>query len=379
MPPSQIVLIGRAEQADLVTGVSSSYACANCCGDSFDSAWMTPDFVEGVVDGVTFFSAIEQDRTCYGSLLSPFTVNSASWESSNPSVAVCDGNGMTTAVGPGSATIGARWSVYQRFAHPESANHECVDETIDALAEALCDVVQRISGPSTMWWFNGESPSGYPTQITLMTSANATSYQWSIVTGSDVVRLLNNGSSSVTVESVRASAQLNDVRIRLMINGVASDTHDLTVLAPSSLEHEPTINGILRRDSHQSNGNGYGSTIFYSTLDQFGNRLPMILLPMREDFTSEVVRVFPNANWPRGPASSLASQDPVLWGDFISISGTHMPNPLNPCNPLCGVQIDYWDGEWRFGSEISGRGRRVQTNRWLRYQDHAIHTNRISP
>ena len=143
--PSRIVLIGRAEQADLSNGVSSSYACQNCCGDSFDSGWMDPGSVEGTVGDVTFFTAIEQDRSCYGSLLAPFTVN-PSWESSNPAVAICDGGGMTTGVGPGSAIISGRWMVYQRVIAAESGGfEECTDEAINALAEALCDVLPAVN------------------------------------------------------------------------------------------------------------------------------------------------------------------------------------------------------------------------------------------
>ena len=36
------VLIGRSEQVDLVRGISSNYACQNCCGNSFYDGWVTP-------------------------------------------------------------------------------------------------------------------------------------------------------------------------------------------------------------------------------------------------------------------------------------------------------------------------------------------------
>lgn len=36
------VLIGRSEQVDLVSGISSNYACQNCCGNSFYDGWITP-------------------------------------------------------------------------------------------------------------------------------------------------------------------------------------------------------------------------------------------------------------------------------------------------------------------------------------------------
>jgi hypothetical protein len=36
------VVIGRSEQVDLVRGISSNYACQNCCPNNFFDGWLTP-------------------------------------------------------------------------------------------------------------------------------------------------------------------------------------------------------------------------------------------------------------------------------------------------------------------------------------------------
>ncbi|MCS7079824.1 MAG: hypothetical protein NZ585_07210 [Chloracidobacterium sp.] len=41
-------IVGRAEYADDALGVSSHYACYNCCGDSFVSGWITKFAIRSV-------------------------------------------------------------------------------------------------------------------------------------------------------------------------------------------------------------------------------------------------------------------------------------------------------------------------------------------
>lgn len=187
--------------------------------------------------------------------------------------------------------------------------------------------------------------------------------------------------NQVTVVSTGASTAPNDVSIQVTVNGQTSSPYRLTVRAPTSLEHAPTIFGIPYPDTHVPYRGAYASTIHYSTLDQFGVRLPArSSLPMNENFTTGLTRVFSGSNWTRGDAGGLIN-DPHLWADGIEppqFSG-QVPPPLPPCYPLCNVGVDYWEGEWFFGSASVGRGRRVQTNRWYRYQDHATHVNRVTP
>ena len=75
------VLIGRSDQVDLAKGVSSNYACQNCCPDSFANAWVDPGAVQGFAGDTTQFAGFEQTMNCYGSLNAPFNPG-PSWDSS---------------------------------------------------------------------------------------------------------------------------------------------------------------------------------------------------------------------------------------------------------------------------------------------------------
>jgi hypothetical protein len=101
-------MIGRAEQVDLTTGVSSTYACQNSAGDIFDSCWVEPDCYDlGLGIGQDFI-AWEQDYDIYNNPLDPLDVTvQLDWDTSNSNVVTVDGFGHVEGVGEGEASIQA--------------------------------------------------------------------------------------------------------------------------------------------------------------------------------------------------------------------------------------------------------------------------------
>jgi hypothetical protein len=177
------------------------------------------------------------------------------------------------------------------------------------------------------------------------------------------------------------SDDADDVRVQVSVDGQVSDEFKITVRAPHTLIHNPTIEGVVRHDD-TINGPGdvgYLSIIPYRILDQFGDVLPLDVA-INEGWTSGVTPSYSGENWSRSNAGGLIV-DPRIWADGISTSGSGLtPAVINPCSPtLCSIVVDYWDGEWRVGSTTPGLGVRVQTNRWRRYTDHGEHINIVSP
>lgn len=135
-----LALIGRSEQFDVVSGISSNYACQNCCPDSFLSGWVDPGGVTGFIGDSGWWYAWEQTQNCYGTWQSPFQVL-PNWSSSNFGVCSCDGFGFGFSEGPGLSTMSATWSSY-RWGSFESGNpNECIPIEENVLAEALCEVL----------------------------------------------------------------------------------------------------------------------------------------------------------------------------------------------------------------------------------------------
>jgi len=70
----------------------------------------------------------------------------------------------------------------------------------DLDSQQVAQVVHNpnITGPSVVWWFNGVSPAGYATQITLSTSGDASS-TWTVLSGASSVSLSGTTGTSITV------------------------------------------------------------------------------------------------------------------------------------------------------------------------------------
>ncbi|HXI25834.1 MAG TPA: Ig-like domain-containing protein [Pyrinomonadaceae bacterium] len=135
------MMIGRSEQADLVAGTSSNYACMNCCSDSpyTDTQRVTPSSATVDTEASSLFTAEEQYQDCYGNF-SEFTfVTDATWASSAPSVATVESlNGNVTGAAPGSATITASWHEYVYHYNP--ATQSCVPRQNDYTKSATITV-----------------------------------------------------------------------------------------------------------------------------------------------------------------------------------------------------------------------------------------------
>ena len=103
------VLIGRSEQVDTMLGVSSNYACANCCNDSAGSPEISPSQGAAIIDDQFTFTARDSLQTCYGYSY-PQDIYAANWVSSNDNIAsVSVGQATGSAETGGTVTITADW------------------------------------------------------------------------------------------------------------------------------------------------------------------------------------------------------------------------------------------------------------------------------
>ncbi|MGH6839933.1 MAG: hypothetical protein ACREDT_14270, partial [Methylocella sp.] len=128
----------------------------------------------------------------------------------------------------------------------------------------------------------------------------------------------------------------------------------------------------------------YSSRIHYMILDQNMNVLPENVL-VNEKFTTSLVNDYPGTNW-RFPIDCGPSQvckillDPNNWNDVVEGEAKgFVPTLMNPQSPLGATAVDHWSGTWGIGDGHPGKGVTVQTNTWQKYQDHARHTNIVSP
>jgi len=368
--PENKVLIGRAEQADTVEGLSSSYACVSCCPASFLDAWVTPNSVTGVGGDTHQFTFFEQKENCFGTPLAPIA-RTPTWDSLDPNVELCcDPNGVGTAQNPGSTDARGQWLAWLW----ENTGSSCTKTPLDILRSALCSIRPSIGGPNTLWWFHGESPAAYPTEITLTTTCSGTSWQWSVVDNPGKVILGANGTCSISVRSAGRSDNQGDVGITVTVSGITSSTFHLTILAPTRLVqnlYHNTADGTW----------GYLTEIRYGIEDQFSTALPPGNLPVNEHFTTSAMNDYPTGNdWLQAEEKPGEVVTNSTFSDFIQGQRfTHVPTPQFGSENLGSEKVQHWGQEMYVGSTTNGAGRRVQSNTQQKFRDHATHEDIVSP
>ncbi len=104
------ILSGRSEQISLSRGIASTYACANCCADSVFQTGILPTGTQyTAVGGIEQFAAQQHDINCMNQFQPWYYPADVIWESTEPPVALVDGEGLAEAVGTGFSIIRASW------------------------------------------------------------------------------------------------------------------------------------------------------------------------------------------------------------------------------------------------------------------------------
>ncbi|MFN2404710.1 MAG: hypothetical protein ABR594_01505 [Pyrinomonadaceae bacterium] len=222
------VLIGRSEQVDLVSGISSNYACQNCCGNSFYDGWLTPVQSTGFQGDQIQFAAMQQDQNCYGQLYPPYQAGLASYTSSD--LSVCNpgfSTGTTTGVGPGEALINGAWMGDKWLFTPTG---DCDYTPEEVVREAICDILTRR--------VDSVSPEraliGQPVDVTINGSGFGT--------GTPTV----NGGSGITVSNIQL-INGGEVRARFTTaTNAPAGNHSVSVTTSSGRQLPSTATSLCR-------------------------------------------------------------------------------------------------------------------------------------
>jgi len=141
---SHKTLIGRSQTVDIANGLATTYECQRCCGDNFYNSRLIPGSLTSFVGYTEQFIAQEQSIDCYYQHVSDWFNREAidvTFGSNNTNVMTVNSSGLGTAVGAGSATIGASWTSTIWFADDAQG---CLPQETPASGEAMCNVAGRI-------------------------------------------------------------------------------------------------------------------------------------------------------------------------------------------------------------------------------------------
>ncbi len=232
----------------------------------------------------------------------------------------------------------------------------------------------EISGPHTVWWFNGKNPnaSAYPISVTL-TSTAGSSTSWSVSQADAKVSLSSTTGTQITITSTGThfSKKIGDITITAKANGAASDPFTMTAKTPWKL--------VFRSRNTYCNPSPetYGTEISYDLIDNLSTTLSSDIF-WNESVGSETCEN--GSNWCKyAIQTSSGSTDPLI--DILA------PPNLNigaVPTPTCTGQES---GTTRYrsipqviyvGSDSSG-GVQAQSDTLGYYIDHGQHDSIQSP
>jgi hypothetical protein len=258
-----------------------------------------------------------------------------------------------------------------------------------------------IMGPRNVWDFGGQSPAGYPTQITLTATGGGGppySFYW---TGSLGPVAGGPPNSATFAGAWPGSAKVGDA-IVTVVTGCRSNAKSapfhVTVRTPWAavpLAVPPDEPDPGDRADKQDAHWWYVSHIPYEVEDQFGKPLGKDL-PVSENWSSKLIIRCIDCNWRRTPpgGSPGTGNGGVITDrikgqtNFIKELGAFVPAhpvpqcPRNDCADASfgnrTVQVHCWVGTVSVGSANVGQGLAVMDLTWRRFQDHARHCNIIT-
>ncbi len=315
----------------------------------------------------------EHDNECSGSWVYPVSASSFSWSSSNSSVASVD-TGFVSCLSPGNAGV---TGTYQPFllddAYDNSGPEDCNCYTVPVSPDTSTSVAVQpiITGPNTVWYFGGQNPTGYATQITL-SSSGGSGTTWTVVSGSNKVSLSTTTGAETAVTSTGNvfSSAVGDIKVKARANNVDSTEFSITSRTPYRW-----VAGSISTNCDATNG--YLTLISYTAQDQLLAALPSDV-PYNEKWTTGITNDFSGTNWRRGPEGAGVSQGSLMQ-DLIGGENVNLPPvPVPLCNGD-STAIQHWGQEWWVGSATIGVGRRAQTNTLQKYKGRAAHTSIMSP
>lgn len=230
------------------------------------------------------------------------------------------------------------------------------------------NVMPTISGPNTVWWFNGfdPDPDHLPTQITLSASGGTVT-SWNVVSGSSLISLSSSGNSATITGTGTGSSTVGDVQITVTANGQTSPVFQITSRFPAYLSSVKVPWDCSYRDS-TTGIQGWWDDYTYTLKDNLNEAV---------GWSPGVNEVWSGSTvWPHGATNGSVSGGFVDTIKVCATAGGLSPMPLPPQDPPSGYLVDSPNQKWCAGYSFANiwgyptcNGIQVQNKTANRYRD----------
>ena len=373
-----VPVMGRLLVLQRHKGVSSNYDCYICdCPADFVDLMIDPASMALLVNDWLMSDAFaKRQEHCNG--YNWWDDAGADYSSDNPIIATATSGGLVTGRSGGSTTIRATYTDY--YYTYDSQLQDCVSHPRTRPASGGANVVS-ITGPQTVWWFNGVLSTGYTTSIQLTAyPAGQSQYTWAFSAGSDKAMFVGQSANTIYVVGKALSvAPGADVKVKVTVkfsdnSTKTSSDYAITVRGPKKL--------LASSKFHSANQDfGYDSLISYHIRDNFDAAMPSTIA-FTEGWTTNVDNSpYPTNNWGWPTAHGDSTSTSELFDHITGpgLGNVPPPNPTPTFDPLGTTEVQHRGQEWRVGHVNPGNGARVQTDTMQRFTGHGDHTAITSP
>jgi hypothetical protein len=351
-------------EGKLVVDKTYGYAvhgCALCCPHEYDERWVVQDPLNLSSGGSNPQSVWGIDACNNNTVQIP----SSGWTTGNPNVATASGN-VITAAGVGSTSDYAYVTN-----HTTDSRGYCRYFSVPTFGTV--NVAPTISGPNTVWWFNGQNPtSSYPISVTL-TSSGGSSTTWSVSQADAKVSLSPSTGSQTTVTSTGShfSGAVGDISITATASGVSSAPFTMTARTPWKLS-------LKSRSTSCDPTYVYITDISYNVLDNLSS---VIANDITWNESLGQCQSANGSNWGTICVTPGAGSTNPLLDQLGGPPLSDKPSPAPKCDtpPTGTTPYETVPQTIRVGSATTGTGVLAQTDTLTYYLDQGNHTGIIVP
>jgi hypothetical protein len=269
-----------------------------------------------------------------------------------------------------------RWA-YDVFFVTIHENENAVMGKVGNFGQDQCTPPPAISGPDTVWWFNGQdpNPTTYPISIAL-SSTGGSETTWSVNQSDAKVNLSSTSGAQISVTSTGThfSAIGGDISITATAGGLPSAPFLITSRTPAELSFLAAQSGTVCDSDY-----GYITDLNYNVLDQLNSVISSDI------YWNEVVGTpigQNGSNWGIYALETGGGSTPLL--DRLSGPGVNNnppPSPMPKCDipPTGAIIYRLATQQIRVGTDTSGSGVDVQSDNLTYYIDNGAHTSIVIP
>jgi hypothetical protein len=326
MGASNKKMSGRSEQVNTVIGISSTYACYNCCPDSIYSTGQTfPTQFETETGGGIQFLLQAESVNCYGGGNGTFSLFGYGWLSSNTGIGTIDNGGNSLAIASGLVDFVG----YFQSTRYDFDGRDCIETNFVESGTGQMGVTPTITSITPE-----KGSVGGKISVSIDGSGFTSSTTISPITGITFSDVEVYGSSQMSATfNISGNATAGNNEVKVTTSGMTSNSKNFFVQIPKKARRDEIADTVVIEPGPGDIVNIFGQTVEtgvcgayrnlkYTLIDQDSEELE---LGTNEGLTvTEILSNFQSpSGFPQPAAKTVLTNNVGEFGDILAVFQSH--------------------------------------------------------